>query len=255
MARAQQKSQISAREKAVSLMATLMAQLEAFGVSHREEIQRSGRTDPQWRARFLDLFRRVGVDPLSSSKNVWSQALGTDLVKFYADLAIAAAGVCMATRPLNGGLISLAGLTERLNSRKRQRTAPAAAAAGGGGGASGSKGAAGPTASPDAIAEDDVRLALERLKVLGGGFTIVSLGGAPYVRSVDEALASDSTTLLNAAVQARAFATTAALAAGSLAWPVPRAQLALDALAADSMAWLDVHEGVTTYYFPSFLNL
>ena len=73
--------------------------------------------------------------------------------------------------------------------------------------------------------------------------------------SVDEAMASDSTTLLNAAVEARAFATTAALAAAALAWPLPRVQLALDALVADSMAWLDVHGGVTTYYFPSFLNL
>ena len=98
-------------------------------------------------------------------------------------------------------------------------------------------------------------MALGRLAVLGGGYTIVTLGGLPYVRSVAEALETDGTTVLNAAVQARASCTTAAQAAHTLGWKPARAQYALDSLARDGMAWLDVHAGVTTYYFPSFLPL
>ena len=243
--RTQRAARKQAYDSAVAAMASLKAQLEAFGVRHRDELQRSGR-DPwqsaEFRGQFLGLFRKIGVDPLSSSKNMWSQALGTGLVKFYADLAVAAAGVCIATRPLNGGLLSLSELTERLNRQKR-----GGGAGGGGSGGSGS-------AQPAAFTADDVAAALGRLAVLSGGFDIVELAGEQYVRSVSEALETDGTALLSAAAQARQSSTTAAQAAAALGWRPARAQSALDALTRESMAWLDVHGGVTTYYFPSFYN-
>ena len=238
------------REKAQALWAELMAQLSAFGVKHRDEIQRSGRSDAQWRARFLDLFRAVGVDPLASSKSEWSKALGADLVRFYADLAIAAANVCQATRPLNGGLISLADLTARLNGRKRARPG------GGGGGGGGGGAAASAAADAEAFTQEDVRVALGRLEVLGNSISIVTLGGAPYVRSVDEDMASDGATLLGAAAQHRSLATTVHNAAAALKWSPARTQLALDSLLGDGAAWLDVDAaGQRTYYFSFFLNL
>ena len=254
-------------DSALALMSQLSSQLEAFGVSHREEIQKSTRSDPQWRARFLDLFRSVGVDPLSSSKNMWSAALGNGLVHFYSDLAISASQMCVATRPLNGGLISLTELTERLRKARRRfpqaaggAAAAAAAAAstaavlsGGGGAAASATRAAGGAASAEEFTEEDVKLALGRLAVLGGGYTLVQLGGTPYVRSVAEALDMDGSTLLNDAVQRRCYATTVQQAAQSLAWSPTRVQQALNGLTADSMAWVDEHGGVTTYYFPSFL--
>jgi ESCRT-II complex subunit VPS22 len=245
---AQEVGKRQSRERAQALWAELMAQLSAFGVRHRDEIQRSGRGDAQWRARFLSLFRTVGVDPLASSKSEWSKALGADLVRFYADLAIAAANVCQATRPLNGGLISLADLTERLNRRKRARP--------GGGGGGGGAAASAAAAEADAFTQEDVRVALGRLSELGSGFGIVALGGVPYVRSVDEDLASDGAALLSAAAQHRSLATTAAKASAALGWGAARTQLALDSLLGDGTAWLDIDAaGQRTYYFPFFMNL
>ena len=91
----------------VALVAEFKARASAFGVTHRDAINRS----PEARRTFLELARKIGVDPLASSKNMWG---GVGLVEFYADLAIAAFGVCMATRKWNGGLIPLRELTSRL---------------------------------------------------------------------------------------------------------------------------------------------
>ena len=97
--------------KSLEHMKELVAQFKQrateFAVKHRTEINRN----PKARHAFLNLAKRIGVDPLASSKSMWGDV---GLAKFYSDLAIAAFNVCMATRKWNGGLISLKELTGRL---------------------------------------------------------------------------------------------------------------------------------------------
>ena len=78
-----------------------------FSVAHREDMKRS----PEARRRFLALCAAIKVDPLASSGSMWKD---TGLVQFFADLSVSAYQVCMASRRLNGGLISLRELTARL---------------------------------------------------------------------------------------------------------------------------------------------
>ena len=47
----------------------------------------------------------TGVDPLASNKGFWAEILGVG--DFYYELGVQIADVCMATRPLNGGLIEI----------------------------------------------------------------------------------------------------------------------------------------------------
>lgn len=240
----QQKNQVTnvravARERALATMDKFKDELQNFGVRYREELNVKGHNEwqsPEFRRNFLQLFKKVGVDPLSSSKNVWSQALGTGLVQFYADLAVAAAGVCMATRPLNGGLIPLLELTERLRRK---------------GSASGGSS----TASSSDVTEDDVLAALGKLSVLGGGYTCVELGGVKYVRSVPEDLETDGASLLALASKMQSYATTVDGAVRTLGWSEIRVTAALFGLVRESMAWIDTQGEATTFFFPSLMNL
>ena len=50
----------------------------------------------------------IGVDPLASNKGMWAQLLGFG--DFYYELGVQVVEGCLSTRPLNGGLIDLAGL-------------------------------------------------------------------------------------------------------------------------------------------------
>jgi len=53
----------------------------------------------------------IGVDPLASSKGFWSEMLGVGT--FYYELGIQAIEVCISTRVINGGIISMKELHSR----------------------------------------------------------------------------------------------------------------------------------------------
>jgi len=75
--------------------------LEEFAAKHKQEIKR----DPAFRNQFQKMCASIGVDPLASGKGFWSEMLGVGT--FYYELGIQAIEVCIATRPVNGGIISL----------------------------------------------------------------------------------------------------------------------------------------------------
>jgi ESCRT-II complex subunit VPS22 len=225
---------------AAASMARFKAGLEAFAAAHRDEIRR----DPVFRRDFVALARSIGVDPLASSKTVWS---GFGVGDFYFALAVRAAGVCVAARAANGGLMPLAELTRTL---ARAGNAKAGAPA----------------------TEDDVAAALAKLAVLGDGFAEVRIGGVRYVRSVADALSTDSADVLGAAAAAAARArggapppparalaaapsVTVASAAAELGWDRRRAAAAIDALLRDGLAWVDAQAaGGAAFYFPALLG-
>lgn len=88
------------------------ANLRAFATQHKESIQR----DANFRAHFHQMCAAVGVDPLTSRKGLWSELLGVG--DYYYELAVRAIEACVATRPLNGGIIALDELV-RILRRKR----------------------------------------------------------------------------------------------------------------------------------------
>lgn len=95
---------------------------------------------------------------------------------FYYELAVQVIEVCIQTRPVNGGLINLEALLATLR-RKRGKDA-------------------------QAIVTSDVEKAVSKIKVLGSGFKILTIGGAQVVQSVPLELSPDHATLL-AALEAR----------------------------------------------------
>jgi ESCRT-II complex subunit VPS22 len=123
----------------------------------------------------------------------------------------------MATRPVNGGIISLHELCEALRKVR---------ARGG-----------------QVISPEDVKRAISKLKVLGGGYRVVVLGGHRYVLSVPSELSPDTTMVLQlCAAQSHPFASLPWLAA-QLRWDEDRARRACQTLLTDGLAWLDSQAG------------
>jgi hypothetical protein len=92
-------------------MAAFRSALEAFALAHRAAI----RADPAFRARFHAMCASCGVDPLCSNKGAWNRLLGFG--DFYYELAVQAAEACLASRPLNGGLLELSSLHQHVSVR------------------------------------------------------------------------------------------------------------------------------------------
>ena len=89
-------------------MEVFRTNLETLAAKHRNEIKR----DPNFRKQFQEMCASIGVDPLASSKGFWSELLGVG--DFYYELSVQVVEVCMATSHLNGGLITLKELRQRL---------------------------------------------------------------------------------------------------------------------------------------------
>ena len=131
------------------------ANLEQFSLKHKSKIQK----DPEFRRQFQKMCSKIGVDPLASNKGFWSELL--DMGDFYYQLSIQAIEVGIKTRPRNGGLIAMDDLL-RLVQDKRGRHV-------------------------QAVTEDDIRRAINKLSILGEGFNVVELNGRAMVSiSVDE---------------------------------------------------------------------
>lgn len=88
------------------------SKLEQFAVKHKKEIQ----SDPAFRAKFHAMCATIGVDPLTSKKGVWSDLLGVG--DFYYELAVRIIEICVATRPINGGIMSLRELLPVLQTKR-----------------------------------------------------------------------------------------------------------------------------------------
>ena len=104
-------------------------------------------------------------------------------------------------RPINGGVISLAELCDALRKRRAQ--------------------------TGQAISPEDVKRAIQKLAVLGGGYRVVMLGGQRFVLSVPSELSTDNTMVLqHCAGSGAAFATVPRVSA-ALRWDPARSARAL----------------------------
>ncbi len=131
---------------------------------------------------------------------------------------------CMATRAINGGMIDLPSLLRHVNKRRGSQAEPAS--------------------------EDDVVRSIKKLRVLGGGFDLVSIGPKQYVRSVPGELNLDKNRALGVA-QGKGYTSVPELVRVA-GWPEQRAGDVLQGLTREGLAWVDdgAPDGVRLYWFP-----
>ncbi|PVD30864.1 hypothetical protein C0Q70_10139 [Pomacea canaliculata] len=141
--------------------------LEDFAAKHKDDI----RKDPQFRLQFQEMCASIGVDPLASSKGFWSEMLGVG--DFYYELGVQIVEVCLASSHRNGGLISIDELRDRVVASRGRN-------------------------SQD-ISIDDLLRAIKKLRILGNGFTVLTVGNTLLVQSVPGELTMDHTNILQLA--------------------------------------------------------
>ncbi|RVW40307.1 Vacuolar protein sorting-associated protein 22-like 1 [Vitis vinifera] len=204
-------------------LTTFRSQLEDFARKHKNDI----RKNPAFRSQFHEMCAKVGVDPLASNKGFWAELLG--IGDFYYELGVQIVDICLATRVHNGGLIDLQELCNLLCQRRKS--------------------------AHGAVSEDDCLRAISKLKVLGSGFEVISIGKRKLVRSVPTELNKDHNAILELA-QAQGFVTVEEVER-RLSWPSGRATDALETLLDEGLAMIDNghRDGKCRYWFPCASSL
>ncbi|KAI6229499.1 Vacuolar-sorting protein SNF8 [Aphelenchoides besseyi] len=209
-------------ERFAQQLDTFTRRLEEFASKHRDEIRKNS----NFRRHFQAMCAAVGVDPLASSKGFWASKLGVG--DFYYELAVQIVEVCLATSHLNGGMMTLDDLRNRLlKSRSKTRKDP--------------------------ISSDDIIHAVKKLKVLGHGFELLPLGGVGryLIQSIPGELSMDDTRIFQLAEEAGGRVTVNACVE-SLRWDKERTERVLERLVRMERAWIDEQANdAVHYWFPS----
>jgi len=198
-------------------MSLFKTKLEEFALKYKNDI----RKDPEFRARFHVMCANIGVDPLASNKGAWAKNLGFG--DFYYELGVQIVEACWATRNHNGGLMELPALLKYVNKRRG--------------------------AQADSVSEDDVVRSIKKLKVLGNGFNLVTIGKNTYVRSVPGELNMDKNRVLELA-QAKGYVSKVDMVASG--WAQARVDGVLGELLKEGLAMVDDQApgGERLYWFP-----
>lgn len=88
--------------------------LQEFVTKHSDEIKAS----PGFRSKFHQMCAQAGVDPLASRKGLWAKVLG--LGDFYYELGVQVVEVCVAARPVSGGMVAMDALVDALRRKRSQ---------------------------------------------------------------------------------------------------------------------------------------
>ena len=261
-------------QNAISTLELLEVKLTEFAQRHQNEIK----NDPIFRHRFLQMCAPLGIDVLSSSKqktNLFHSLFGNSTQTdqnddYYYELAVKCAEVCLATQKRNGGIMSLQEIQSILQNRKTKMRVTAA-----------SPKTKNSNTPPPATLED-IRIAIQQLSILGGGFRTVQLPSSSshnstgstansgtsshsknemlttttMVISVPTELDHDHMQIFSIAQQQNDGSCTSGITIDELQrktkWnSTARVQRAMDLLLQEGMAWIDVDKGVTYYWFTS----
>ena len=95
---------------------------------------------------------------------------------------------------------------------------------------------------------DDILRAVESLKPLGSGFSIVTVGSKKMIRSIPKELSTDQSTVLEA-IQMLGYIT-ASMLEDNLRWEHERGETVLQDLLADSLVWVDLQAEEKEYWAP-----
>ncbi|KAK8780830.1 vacuolar-sorting protein SNF8 [Amblyomma americanum] len=204
-------------------MEAFRAKLQCFAASHKNDI----RKNPQFRRQFQEMCATAGVDPLASSKGFWADMLGVG--DFYYELGVQIIEVCLATSHRNGGLMSLEELRERVTKSRSSAH------------------------RQEEITQDDLLRAVEKLKTLGKGFQLISVGSRYLVQSVPTELSLDHTNVIKHA-GSTGYVSVESLVQ-ELGWDSDRAQKALEDLLKEGLVWLDAQaQKEYLYWFPGLIR-
>eukprot|EP00803_Ostreobium_quekettii_P010824 evm.model.scf_1067.3 EVM.evm.TU.scf_1067.3 scf_1067:30815-34712(-) len=206
------------KEQMKTQMASFKKSLEEFAMKYKQDI----RKDPVFRAQFHQMCANIGVDPLSSNKGYWASLLG--LGDFYYELGVQIIEICIAARTVSGGLLDLNFLERSLLARRGS--------------------------AAEAVAQSDIVAAIKKLKVLGNGYDLVTLGSKSYVRSVPVELNTDKNRVLELAQDTGYLSKRELMEMAK--WSDTRAEESLQGLLREGFAMIDdgAPSGVRLYWFP-----
>jgi len=205
--------------------------LEEFARKHRVQIN----SDPEFRMQFHSMCLDVGVDPLASSKGFWADVLGVG--DYYFELGVKIIQISVKTRTANGGMIALEDLLKLLKASSAQATTRSTASSM----ASGSQ---------QQISAEDVKRAVEKLAVLGGGFRLVNIAGKLFIISIPVELNMDHEELIQEA-QRNDLGVCEKTFVDCFGWTHERFNFAITPLLREGIVWVDDHNGMVSFYFPS----
>ncbi|KDN45948.1 winged helix DNA-binding domain-containing protein [Tilletiaria anomala UBC 951] len=252
-----------------SQLDTFANALRSFASSHRNDIRR----DPAFRHAFQKMCVSIGVDPLAGAPSsasgassrggaagkmagLWNNLLG--LGDWQYELGIQVVDVCISTRHLNGGLIEMQDMINRVTLLRTGKSVTVRST---------------DESSKEAlISEEDVIRSVKTLQPLGAGYEVVTIGAKRFVRSVPKELDTDSTVILAilSATNSRALRDVQGIpyitldslmppnstlvapglgAGGKSAWTEERAIAALQDMSSKSgMLWVDEGTYPVRYY-------
>ena len=99
---------------------------------------------------------------------------------------------------------------------------------------------------------NDILKAVESLKPLGGGFSIITVGSKQMIRSIPRELSTDQSKVLEA-IQILGYVTVSMLE-DNLGWENARAETVIEDLLASSLVWVDSKAPEKEYWSPAYLN-
>jgi len=211
-------------EQLSSQLETFHTNLEEFASKHKQEI----RKNPEFRHQFQQMCATIGVDPLASGKGFWSEMLGVG--DFYYELGVKAVEICIATRSVNGGIMTLKELHKKLMKTKNKH-------------------------SQD-VSMEDIKMAIKKLDVLGTGFRLIGKRTDDLiVQSVPSELSMDHTDVLEMA-QKNGGCIDVSSVKTQLGWEIARVESVVHHLVHEGMAWVDDQApgGQRWYWIPAFFS-
>jgi ESCRT-II complex subunit VPS22 len=216
--------------------------LTEFAVKHKNKINQNA----IFRSQFQKMCRSIGVDPLASTKGLWGQSL-TQMTDFYYELGIQAIEGCLLTKPKNGGIISIEDLITTIRAKRTNvlRIAPKSA-----------QQQATQDRNNNDITGEDIKIALEKVSILGTTYKIHNIGGAEMVVSVPIEFQTDHLEILRLAKNsATPGGITVARIAETNGWSEARVQRAVNTLLQEGMCWVDAQVHQDDGSEPSLTNL
>mmetsp|Transcript_16759 Transcript_16759/g.24310 ORF Transcript_16759/g.24310 Transcript_16759/m.24310 type:complete len:254 (-) Transcript_16759:28-789(-) len=217
-------NKISAVTEVMSKFRTTLAD---FAMKHRDRIN----SDPEFRQQFHSMCVSLGVDPLASSKGFWADLLGVG--DFYFELGQKIIEISVQTRSINGGIIPLSTILERLNARAQSQFSSSS------------------SSQSSVITEDDVKRAIEKLVTLSSGYRMIKLSKDNIViTSVPLEVSSDHEQLMSVAHDDGGMVSEVSMREMQ-GWSSDRFYRIINPLLREGMLWIDDNYGDQRYYFYS----
>jgi ESCRT-II complex subunit VPS22 len=194
-------------------LTTFKTNLTEFARKHKDRIN----GDPEFRQQFHQMCVSVGVDPLASGKGFWADLLGFG--DFYYELGVKLITICLQTRNVNGGIITLKDLLVRL------------------------RGYHGKNSSIANINQEDLYRALDKVSVLGNSIRVVTLPSKEkVVLSIPMEINVDHELVISYALESNGCIPKERFLQNN-AWTVERLQRVINPLIEEGAIWIDNYNG------------